>query len=90
MPATSRIDEFSARKQLLVRQAQLYREILAMERLGINETIEAAQQKIQSSRWWLAAGMACVGWMIAGRTGGIARWLPTVLAVARVAQKLRR
>jgi hypothetical protein len=73
-----------------VRQAQLYRDILAMERTGIHESIEAAQQKLQSSRWWLTAGMAGVGWMIAGRSGGFARWLPTVLAVVRVAQKLRR
>jgi hypothetical protein len=89
MPAPTPVNDLAARKLLLVRQAQLYREILALERLSISETLDNVRGQLQSRRWWLIGGVACVGWLLSGRLSGIARWVPAALSAMRFAQKLR-
>jgi hypothetical protein len=83
------MNDFTARKQLLIRQSQLYREMLALERLSITESVENVRGQLDSKRWWLIGGVAVMGWLFAKRVGGVARWLPAVLAAAKFAQRLR-
>lgn len=83
------MNDLAARKELLIRQSQLYREILALERQSFAESADNLREQLQAKRWWLIGGVACFGWLFANRLGGIARWLPTALAAAKFAQRLR-
>jgi hypothetical protein len=87
------MNELAARKKLLIRQSQLYREILALERQTFAESADDIRENIreqfQTKRWWLIGGVACLGWLFAKRFGGVTRWLPTALAAAKFAQRLR-
>lgn len=83
------MNHLAARKQLLVREAKLHREILALERLNIRETIDRTRENLQSNRWWLIGGFACVGWLLSGRLAGIAKWMPAAMTAARIAQRFR-
>ena len=83
------MNQLAARKQLLVREAKLHREILALEGLNIRETVDRTRANLQANRWWLIGGFACVGWLLSGRLAGISRWMPAAMTAARIAQRLR-
>jgi hypothetical protein len=83
------MNDLAARKQLLLRQSQLYRELFALERQSFAESADNLREQFQAKRWWLIGGVAVVGWLFAKRLGGIARWLPTALAAAKFARRLR-
>jgi hypothetical protein len=78
------------RKRLLVEQAQLHRSALVLEQQQWRERMAAATAQVQSQRWWLVGGLTLAGWFFARRFGGLTRWLPVALSVARFAQGLRR
>ena len=83
------MNHLAARKQLLVREAKLHREIIALERLNIGETVNRTRDNLQSNRWWLIGGFACAGWLLSGRLAGIAKWMPAAMTAARIAQRFR-
>ena len=83
------MNQLAARKQLLVREAKLHREILALEGLNIRETVDRTRVNLQSNRWWLIGGFACAGWLLSGRLAGISRWIPAATTAARIVQRLR-
>lgn len=83
------MNHLAARKQLLVREAKLHREILALEGLNIRESVDRTRATLQANRWWLIGGIACVGWLLSGRLSGIARWVPAARTALRIAQGFR-
>lgn len=89
MPARSRMNELAARKQQLVLAAAAHRESIAVERRRWRER-PANFGLFPVNRWWLVGGAALAGWVVVRRLGGIVRWLPAALAVARIAQSLRK
>jgi hypothetical protein len=84
------VNKLADRKLLLIRQAELYREILVLEQRAAVETIDHFRVQFRSTRWWLLGGVACAGWLLSSKFAGLARWVPTALAVARFAQRSRR
>ena len=89
MPTATAINDLAARKLLLVRQAEIYREILTLERLNMKASIVNSGTQLLSHRWWLIGGLACASWMFSSKLSGIARWVPVVLKAAQFARRLR-
>jgi hypothetical protein len=90
MPAHPGLNPLAERKRRLVEQAQLHRSALLFEQLQFRDRIAAASAQVQSQRWWFIGGATLAGWLLARRFGGVARWLPLALSVARIAQGLRK
>ena len=83
------MNSLADRKLLLIRQAQIYRELVTLESENLSASIDNTRAQFRSTRWWLIGGMACVGWLASTKLSGLAKWVPTVLAAARYAQRLR-
>jgi hypothetical protein len=83
------MNSLADRKRLLIRQAQIYRELVTLERENLSASIDNTRAQFRSTRWWLIGGMACAGWLLSTKLSGIAKWVPTALAAARYAQQLR-
>lgn len=90
MSAHPGVTSLAERKRLLVEQAELHRTALAFEQQQWRARIAAASAQVQSQRWWLIGGATLAGWLLARRFGGVTRWLPLALSVARIAQGLRK
>jgi len=84
------VNDLAARKLLLVREAQIHREIIAVERMSIKESVDHARLQVSTHRWLLIGGLACAGWLLSSKLSGIARWVPIALKAAQFAKRLRR
>ena len=82
MPAP-RLNELRARKELILAEADLHRQLLKLERLRWEQRGAEAQQLMGEKRWWLLAGAAVAGVVLARRWSGLAKWLPTAIATTR-------
>lgn len=82
--ASTRLNALATRKQLLVAQADLHRQLLSMEvaRLG-NVRLGATGGSIAHHRWWLLGGAVLVGTILTRYWRGAAQWLPSALSIAR-------
>lgn len=83
MPAPRGMKELLARKRALIAQAELYRELGALERLHLEEQGARARQFVADNRWWLVGGAAIGGLWLTRRGRGLAGWLPTIVSVVR-------
>lgn len=83
MASSRQLNELSVRKQLLIAQADMQRQLLTLECTRLGNPGAVANELIQRHRWWLLAGSAVVGIVLARRWRGFAGWLPPILATAR-------
>lgn len=82
MPAR-RVSDLRARKELLLAEADLHRQLLVLERLRWRRHGATARQFLDGKRGWLLGCAAIMGAVLARRWSGLAKWLPTALATAR-------
>ncbi len=82
MPAP-RLSDLRARKELILAEADLHRQLLMLERLRWQRRGAEAQQFVGEQRWWLLGGALAVGVILNRRWKGLAQWLPTVIATTR-------
>lgn len=82
MPAP-RLSDLQARKELIIAEADLHRQLLTLERLRWQRRGAEAQQFIGTNRGWLVGGALLVGVVLMRRWNGFAQWLPTVIATTR-------
>ncbi len=88
LPST-RLNELSRRKELLLIQSDLHRELLAVEHHRLQSRIHAATQSIRENRWWLLGGTLGAGWL-ASRVGvRFAPWLSVATMAWRWLKKSR-
>ncbi|QYM79602.1 hypothetical protein K0B96_03005 [Horticoccus luteus] len=88
MSASGGMNELVARRRALVAQADLHREIFAVERLRLELRGVQARQFLAEHRWWLVGGAAAAGGLLLTRRArGLFGWLPTLVSVARTALK---
>lgn len=81
------MNELAARKRLIVAQADLHRQLLALERRHLQERWAPVRRFAGRNRWWLLAGAVAGGLVLArGWRGWIGR-LPAVLAAWRALQR---
>lgn len=84
------MNDLAERKRLLVAQADLHRSLIALERLQWQQRIADTAGQLQGQRWWLIGGAAVAGWFVMKRLGGIVRWVPVVLTVAKIVQNFKK
>lgn len=83
MASSRQLNELAARKQLLIAQADLHRQLLSLETSRIGAGGLGPGAFVERNRWWLIGGALAVGVVIARRWRGFAEWLPPILATAR-------
>lgn len=81
--ASSPLNAFAVRKQLLVAQAGLHRQLLALESARIIDARRGARAFVDRNRWWLLGGAIAIGAVAARRWRSLFEWLPPLLAAAR-------
>lgn len=80
MPAT-RLTNLRARKEMILAEADLSRQLFIFERLRCQRAAENAQRFVQEKRWWLLGGAAVAGLLIVRSRRPLAKWLPTVVSM---------
>lgn len=81
--ASSKLNELAARKQLLIVQADLHRQLLVLESARATAGGFGAAAFVDRNRWWLLGGAILAGVVAARRGRALVEWLPSLLAVAR-------
>ncbi len=74
-------------RRLLVLQADMRRATLQLELTSLRERLGwlgGARQTAKASRSWLIGAAAVLGFLAMRYRGGVARWLPAILAAWRV------
>ena len=87
MSASTGLNALRQRKQLLVLEADLQRQLVVLEYQQWQQRLSASQEKLHASRWWLAGGALVIGWLFTRKLPSLARWLPLALPAWRAAQK---
>jgi hypothetical protein len=77
------LSDLRARKELILAEADLRRQLLTLERLRWQRRGAQAQELIADNRWWLIGAAAVVGAVVVRRWRGLADWLPGIVATAR-------
>lgn len=86
---STRLKELAQRKQLLLLQSDLHRELITVERHVLHARLQAATDSVKSNRWWLIGGALGAGWMTFRSGGKLTRWLPLALTAWRLMKKMR-
>ncbi len=81
------MNDLATRKRLLVAQADLHRQLLALERTQLGARWETASSFMDQNRWWLIGGAAIVGGLSVRHWRGLAQWVPTLAATWRALKK---
>ena len=83
MPAATRMNGLAERKRLLIAQANLHRELIAAERLRLQDHWHSTHDFVGQNRWWLLGSAIAGGVLLAANWRGVTRWLPTLIATWR-------
>ena len=83
MSAPENMMSLSARKRLLIAQADLHRQFIGLECRHVGQRMEGAQDFIQQKRWLLWGGAAIGGLVLASRWRGVLSLLPDVWRIWR-------
>jgi hypothetical protein len=78
--------ELAERRRLLVMEADLHRSLIGLERENLRSRLadlQAAQERVASSRPLLFAGGAVAGLLAMRHWRKLARWIPAALTVLR-------
>lgn len=89
MSAPQGLNDLSARKRLLLAQAELHRTILLGEVTRCQLRLDAARQGMRTSGPWLAAGSAIAGVLLARKWRSLAGVIPGAVAAWRWYRKFK-
>jgi hypothetical protein len=89
MPERPGLNELAERKRLLILQADLHRSLAAASSRSLHARFSSAQEALHSNHWWLLGGTATLGLLLGGKWRGLARWVPTGIALWRFVHRLR-
>ena len=77
------MNDLAARKQLLIAQADLHRQLLALECSQLRGRWEKTSSFVEQNRWWLVGGAAIAGVLSVRHWRGLAQWLPALVTMWR-------
>jgi hypothetical protein len=89
MPAPSRLTELAQRKELLLMQSDLHRQLIAVERHHLQARFQSATDSVKTNRWWLVGGALGAGWLMRRSAGKLTRWLPLAATAWSFMKKMR-
>lgn len=81
------MNHLATRKQLLIAQADLHRQLLALECAQLRGRWETTGSFVAQNRWWLIGGATVVGVLGIRHWRGLAQWIPTLITTWRALQK---
>ncbi len=81
------MNDLAARKRQLLLQADLHRQLIGLEQLQWRDRWHHATALGTGARGWLLGGMIVAGVLLARQWRGLARWLPTLVAVGRILKR---
>lgn len=77
------MNALARRKQELLHECELHRQLIALERLQLGWRWRQTRGSLRRQQPWLLAAAAIAGAVALPRLGRLARWLPTILALWR-------
>lgn len=77
------MNDLATRKRLLVLQADLHRQLAALECSRLRGRWDGAASFVEQNRWWLIGGAAVVGVLGVRNWRGLAQWVPTLVTAWR-------
>lgn len=83
MASSARLSDLAVRKRLLVAEAGLHREMLALEATRLAAPRLALAPLATRHPWWLLGGAAALGLVALRHRRTLADWLPLLLTAAR-------
>ena len=86
---STRLKELAQRKELLLMQSDLHRELIAVEIIQVRSRLNATAESVKTNRWWLIGGVFGASWLFSRSSGKLTRWLPLAAAGWRILQKMR-
>ncbi|MEY4938860.1 MAG: hypothetical protein RIQ93_595 [Verrucomicrobiota bacterium] len=84
MSLAPRANELALRKHLLLLEADIRRQEIALVWAGLQSRTAGARGLLQSTPWWAWGGGLAAAFFVARKTQGLARWIPTALAMLRL------
>lgn len=87
MAAPRRVNELTARKELIVAESDLHRQVVRLERARWQQRGAAAREFAGRHRWWLLGGAVIGGAVLARRWRALAGLLPVALAAMRALRR---
>lgn len=92
MFAKEQLNDLAQRRRLLVLEADLHRNLIALEREGLRARmaeLQAVRARVAAGGPWLAAGGAFAGLLAVRHWRKVLRWMPTTLTALRWAWSLK-
>lgn len=89
MPASARLNALAERKQFLVTEAAIHRQLIANERLHLEARVASVRHHVASHRWWWIGGTVLAGWLATRGWGRVSRWLPAASTILRLVRDFR-
>jgi hypothetical protein len=86
---STRLKELAQRKQLVLLQSDLHRELITVERHHLQARLQATTDSVKSNRWWLIGGALGTGWLMRRSAGKLTRWLPLAATAWSFIKKMR-
>lgn len=84
MNVRQRANELALRKRLLLLESDIRRQELALIWAGMQSRTAGARGLFESMPWWAWGGGLAAAFFVARRMQGLARWIPTALAMLRL------
>jgi hypothetical protein len=75
---SEKMNDLTARKRLIITQADLHRQVIELECQRILQRVGQTQDLVHQKRWWLLGGAAIGGFLLAPRWRGVLGWLPMI------------
>ena len=89
MSSVGTVNDLAERKRLLVLQAELHRQIIAIERARLQQRAAGARERFAATRWWVVGGVALLGWLSTRRVKFLVKRVPLAMTAWRM-MKMRR
>ena len=77
------MNELAARKRLLIAEADLHRQLLRSEQIGLSRRWDSARTLAGRNQWWILGGALGLGLLLTRRWRGVVQWVPVALATWR-------
>lgn len=92
MLAQKELNDLAERRRLLVVEADLHRNLIALEVENLRAKIEwiaRAREQVSSGKSWLAAGGVVAGLLAVRHWRKVVRWAPAAMSAFRWVRKLK-
>ena len=84
MSAPEKMNNLTARKRLLIAEATVHRQLIALECENILHHVGRTQEAVRKKRWWLLSGAAVGGYLLPEKWRRYLRVVPLIPDLLRI------